>query len=156
MELDKSGKKLTDLGAGRANDCWYLSVEAALKEFDVSFGSPQEFRKKLAQYGRESVLPRYDASETGRDHVLKALQRIEGGCMAESAEIKWTANLIGFLVFLFSEQYCNSSGGAGTSHALWSVGVPQGMEALLRHACRKRKGSFSFCTQMGTITTRLT
>ena len=45
------------LGAGRAADCWYLSVEAALKEFGESLGAPVDFRKKLAQYCNEHVLP---------------------------------------------------------------------------------------------------
>ena len=37
-------------------DCWYLSVEAALKEFGESLGTPADFRKKLTQYCNEHVL----------------------------------------------------------------------------------------------------
>ena len=114
--LEASAKILTDLGAGKANDCWYLSAEAALKEFGQTQGNPEEFRKKLAKYGREHVLPSYGADDPGRKHAIEAINRIENGDMAESPEVKWTANLTGFIIFMYSERYGLSGGAAGVSH----------------------------------------
>ena len=130
-QLEASGKKLTDLGAGRRNDCWYLSAEASLRERGKTQGNPEEFRKKLADYGREHVLPSYDETNPDRVHVLETLARIETGDMAESAELKWTANLTSVVIFLSSRRYDLSVAAAGTSPAMWSVIVPRAQETHL-------------------------
>ena len=126
--LDRSSRRLVNLGAGRAADCWYLSVQAALEEFGQSFGAPVEFRKKLAEYCQQHVLPKYEANDQGRSLVTKALQRIEGGDMAESLEVKWTANMTGFVIFVYSQQYGLGSASSGVSHPMWSVIVPWELE----------------------------
>lgn len=130
-ELGKSGKKLTNLGAGNGNDCWYISVEHALREFGQTQGSPEEFRRKLASYGRDFVLPSYPEADPNRNAVNDALRRIEGGHMAESAEVKWTANLSGCLILLYSQRYAVNAKAPGVSHALWNVIVPRDLEGSI-------------------------
>ena len=130
-EFQKAGKRLVDFGAGNGNDCWYLCAEAALNELGEGVGPPPQFRNKLAAYAREHVLPSYTDVSEGRDGVLSALTRIENGDMAETAEVKWTANLTGILILVHSKSYSTAAAANHLSPDMWTVIVPREREFSL-------------------------
>ena len=81
--MESANRQLVDLGAGKRHDCWYLCAEAALNELGQSFGPPDEFRRKLAMYAMQHVLPSYTAASEGHSEAMKAVRRIELGEMAQ-------------------------------------------------------------------------